>query len=222
MTRAKLPALQKRAGDRLYRLNWLKGSRWNKGRLEINACFVPEDTRAGEPLEIWFRASDFPLLILGSRWYRGVMVGKPLGLRHLILKSARIIQVRGVAPAADDKKLLLAPSYLLADTRGNLPVLELEGFDERDEAKSASRIYLPLSEAYRSHYLNIQPAIASITGGLINGALTNPGFMAWDPVATHWLMKRQEWRGLPRLPGCRTSSRSVWHVFCFQQMASQA
>lgn len=186
--RVSLAALKGAHPHRTYGLNWLKATRWTRGQLEIQALFVPDGSdRSEDYLTCWIRASDFPFLILGSRWYRSVMVGKPLGLRRLKIPNAQSFRVRGVDPTGEGDKLGLRPAYMLAEGKGNNPVLEFEGFDAEDEDESPYRIYLPLTEAYRSHYFDINVALPSIFGGLVSGAMKNPGFEAWDPAGTEWI-----------------------------------
>lgn len=183
----RLAALRDALPDRTYRLSWLRGTRWINGQLEIQAIFVAESLGPADVFSCWIRASDFPFLILGSRWYRGVMVGKPLGLRRLIIPKAQDYRPRGVAMLSDGEKLNVHPSYALAEGGGNNPVLEFEGFEEGDEHDHPLRTYLPLTEVYRSTYFGIPVALPGILGGLISGAMANPRFEPWDPDGTAWI-----------------------------------
>lgn len=184
----RLVALQNALPGITYNLSWLRGTRWNNGELEIQAIFVPERPHSSaNNFSCWIRVSDFPFLILGSRWHRGIMVGKPLGLRRLTIPKAKNYRPRGVTTIDDGDKLNIYPSYVLAEGRGNNPVLEFEGFEEGDEYGHPYRIYLPLTEVYRSTYFGIPVALPGILGGLINGAMTNPRFEAWDPDGTDWI-----------------------------------
>ncbi|WP_447936326.1 hypothetical protein [Thermomonas fusca] len=191
----RLAALRDTRPDRTYRLSWLRGTRWINGQLEIQAIFVAESLEPADVVPCWIRASDFPFLILGSRWYRGVMVGKPLGLRRLLIPKAQSYRPRGVAMLSDGKKLNVHPSYALAEGGGNNPVLEFEGFDEGDE--HPLRTYLPLTEVYRSTYFGIPIALPGILGGLISGAMANPRFEPWDPDGTAWIDRPREARITP-------------------------
>lgn len=203
----RLAALKHTSPDKVYRLNWLRGTRWHRGQLEIQAVFVPEGSASSaEDVVAWIRASDFPFLILDSRWYRGVMVGKPFGLRRLVIREAQKRHLRGVSRDADSSKLTLARAYPLAEGGGNNPVLEFQGFDEGDEHGDGYRVYLPLTETYRSAYFDLPIALPSIIGGLINGAMHNPAFEAWDPQGTHWV---DQVAGVARITPARTLPQSV-------------
>lgn len=203
----RLASLKGASRDRVYQLNWLKGCRWAKKRLEVQVVFIPEDSSDPQHcLYRWVRATDFPFLIVGSRWYRGVMVGKPLGLRRLRIPNAQSMRVHGLTTSGDPNKIDLAPAWALRDSNGNCPVLEFQGFSEGDQKGPAYRIFLPLSEAYRSHYFNVPVAIPSILGGLISGTMSNPSFEAWDPEGTHWIDRAA---GLARITPARTLPQSV-------------
>ncbi len=184
----RLAALSDIDPDVIYRLNWIKRCRWQDGRLEVQAVFADEGSSdPSDHLYRWIKASDFPFLIIGSRWYRGAMVGKPLVRKRLVLKSTAT-KPRGVTTSGEDpKKLSLAPAYKLVSDTGNTVVLELSGHDEGSIDKEPSRIYLPLSEVYRSHYFSIPSALPSVLGGLINGAFSNESLQAWDPEGTGWI-----------------------------------
>lgn len=183
----RLAALRDIPPDWTYRLSWLRGTRWINGQLEIQAIFVAESLEPADVVSRWIRASDFPFLILGSRWYRGIMVGKPLGLRRLAVPKAQNYRPRGITTLGGGYKLNVHPFYALAEGGGNNPVLELEGFEEGNEYEHPLRIYLPLTEVYRSNYFGIPVALPGILGGLISGAIAHPRFEAWDPNGTDWI-----------------------------------
>lgn len=187
----RLAALDGMDPERIYRLNWIKGCRWEDGRLEVQAVFVAESAHdPGNHLYRWIKASDFPFLILDSRWYRGTMVGKPLGRRLLAFESANT-RAHGVTSSEVPNKLNLSPGYALASDSGNSPVLELAGHYKDSKGREPCRIYVPLSEVYRSHYFSIPTALPSILGGLINSPMSNSSLEAWNPEGTGWIDEGQ-------------------------------
>lgn len=177
----RIPDFDPRDG-RVYSLNW--GGRLRRGpeQLEIFTRLVAEPQPGKPPKHVdrWVRLTDFPYLILGSRWYRGVMVGKPLGRRTIELKSSKIVKVHGVSCTPTEGRLWFGDDYRLAFDSPAAPVLEFE-------SEEGDRIFLPLTELYRSHYFSIPRAIDSLVGGLVSGALDNPNIAAWDPGGTKWV-----------------------------------
>lgn len=176
----RLPDLD-RKNHRVYILNWLGRVTYRDRRLRICASFVADPVTGGadSSFEAWIRLSDLPFLIIGSRWFRGVMVGKPLGLQTIELATTRIESVIGVSHSRPGRALL-EHVHPLSGLKSPGPLLEFT-------AKDGARVFLPLAELYRSHYLCIPRTLQSITGGLIKDALSNPEFAAWDPADTHWI-----------------------------------
>ena len=184
-----------RNDEHVYQLNWLGKVRRRGHRFEIFTRFVPEDTRRGRsrPYDCWVRLTDIPFLIADSRWYRGVMVRKPTNVREIRLWDTRIIKIHSLSMKPKEGALCFGSAYPIAFDRPASPVAEFEDED-------GSRLFVPTTEIYRSHYFGIPRAQAGILHGLHRGGIANPSFEAWDPTLTSWT--REEF-GIARIAPAR-------------------
>lgn len=176
-----LPELN-RGDDRVYRLNWLGKVRRQGRRFEVFARFVAEPCppRPARHFDAWIKLTDFPFLIAGSRWFRGVMIGKPLSLRTIRLASTKIVALHSLSKVPREGALCLGSIYPLSFDSPAAPVAEFE-------AAGGMRVFAGVPELYRSHYFGIPIALPSVLHGLHRGALANRSIAAWDNDLTHWL-----------------------------------
>ena len=180
---AKLPEME-RLGDREFVLNWIGQARRHTEdptRYQVFTRFAAPTGNAR--CDTWISLDRFPFLILGSRWRRGVMVGKSLGARTFTVSADREPLWRDVSIIEGHDRLSFGLSYPLAFDRPAAPVLELR-------SRSGEILYAPLSEILRAHYFSVPRALPSLLGGqTLFETLAAQKLQAWHYPGTCWLDK---------------------------------
>ena len=191
-----------RGDDLFYRLNWL-GKVRRRQRFEIFGRFVSESVPDERPrqFDCWLRLTDFPFLIIGSRWFRGSMVGKPSAMREIRLASSNIIAVHAPTRTPQVSGLWLGTNYPLAFDQPASPLVELESAD-------GTRLFVCIAEIYRAHYFSIPRALPGVMQGLHRSAIDNPTFMAWEPALTRWVDEES------RIATCRVVGSFLYQRRC--------
>ena len=180
---ARLPEIRG-LGDRECVLNWIGQARRHPNdhaRYQVFVRFAALSTNTR--CDAWVSLDRFPLLILGSRWRQGLMVGKPLGVRTFTICADREPNWQDVSMTENPRRLCFGLGYPLTFDRPASPVLQVN-------SRRGEILYLPLSELLRSHYFSIPRALPSLLGGqMLFGSLASQGLQAWHAAGTGWLDK---------------------------------
>ena len=167
-------------GSRDYTLNWLGSVRAvqdDSSRLEVFVRLAAD--RAVK--DTWVSLEHFPVLVLGSRWRSGVMVGKAIASRTFSVLQPDPPTWHEPSRKPDDGRISFGEDYPLLMDNPASPVLEVP-------TATGEILLVPASEVLRAHYFSVHRAIPGILACLpALGRLSSPALEAWHPEGTFWI-----------------------------------